>query len=49
MSETATTRKSLRFWSYRLLPVVALAFLFYFTSPIAQDPARNGKPLPIAC
>lgn len=39
MSGTATTRTSLRFWSYRLLPVVALAFLFYFTSPIAQDPA----------
>jgi len=39
MSETATTRTSLRFWAYRLLPVVALVLLFYFTSPIAQDPA----------
>ncbi len=39
MTEPAMTQTSLRFWAYRLLPVLGLVLLFRFTSPIAQDPA----------
>lgn len=31
-------KTSLRFWLVRVLPVLALVLLFYFTNPIPQDP-----------